>query len=267
MPAGRHPGPVALRSEPLFRLFSFYLRFRLARAFHAVRHSGTLPDLPRDRPVIIYGNHPSWWDPALYMVLADGLFRGRPGFGPMDRESLARYGFFRKLGVFGIDRHSVAGARRFLEVAREVLEDCRGPRGRAMIWVTAEGDFTDPRRRPLALRSGIAHLARAMPEALLLPLATEYVFWNESRPELLLRFGPPLRADPSLRPAEWTQRLQEALVREMDTLAAESMSRDASRFQSVLRGSAGSDVIYDLYRRSRALLSGRRFSAAHEEEG
>ncbi len=262
----RHAGPVAQRSELLFRLFSFYLRFRFSRSFHAIRHSGALPDLPRDRPVIIYGNHPSWWDPALYMVLADGLFRGRPGFGPMDQHSLARYRFFEKLGVFGIDRHSVAGARRFLEVAREVLQHCRGPGGRAMIWVTAEGDFADPRQRPLALRSGIAHLARAVPDALLLPLATEYVFWNESRPELLLRFGPPIDADPSLRPAEWTQRLQLALGREMDTLAADSTSREAARFRSILRGSAGSDLLYDLYRRGRALLSGRSFSAAHEEK-
>ncbi len=266
MAVGRHAGPVALRSELLFRLFSFYLGFRFRRSFHAVRQSGTLAELPRDRPVIIYGNHPSWWDPALYMMLADGLFRGRPGFGPMDQQSLARYGFFRRLGVFGIDRHSVAGARRFLEVARDVLERCRGPGGRAMIWVTAEGDFTDPRQRPLALRSGIAHLARAVPDAMLLPLAIEYVFWNESRPELLLRFGPPIDADASLRPAEWTQRLQDALAREMDTLAAESMSREAARFRAILRGSAGSDLIYDLYRRGRAMLSGRRFSASHEEE-
>ena len=266
MGGGRHPGPVALRSELLFRLFSFYLGFRFARSFHAIRQSGSLAQLPRDRPVIIYGNHPSWWDPALYMVLADGLFRGRPGFGPMDQHSLARYGFFKRLGVFGIDRQSIAGARRFLEVARDVLQHCRGPGGRAMIWVTAEGDFTDPRQRPLALRSGIAHLARAVPDALLLPLATEYVFWNESRPELLLRFGPPIEADASLRPAEWTRRLQDALSLEMDTLAADSMSREAARFRPILRGSAGSDLIYDLYRRGRATLSGRGFSAAHEEE-
>ena len=89
---------------------------------------------PADR-VIVFGNHPSWWDPALYIVLANELFRGRPGFGPMDRESLARYGFFRRLGIFGIDKGSAAGARRFLDVARRVLAS-QGERGRAMIWVT-----------------------------------------------------------------------------------------------------------------------------------
>ena len=264
--AGRRADPVALRSEWLFRLFGFYLRLRFRGTFHAVRMSGAFAELPRDRPLIIFGNHPSWWDPALYFMLADGLFGGRPGFGPMDAPSLARYGFFRKLGVFGIDKDSPAGARRFLEVARHVLKDCSGPGGRAMIWVTAEGHFTDPRQRPVALRAGISHLARAVPDALLVPLAVEYVFWNESRPELLLRFGAPIAADPGLRPAEWNRILQDALTVELDALAADSMSRDKRRFHPVLRGGAGSSLVYDLYRRTRAMLSGKVFTPAHEEE-
>ena len=215
--------------------------------------------------MIVFGNHPSWWDPALYMVLADRLFRGRPGFGPMDEEALARYGFFRRLGIFGIARGRAAGARRFLEVGRAVLAS-RGARGRAMIWVTAEGDFTDPRQRPVRLMPGIAHLARAAPDALLLPLAIEYVFWNESRPELLLRFGAPIEADPDLRPAAWNRLLQDALTLEMDRLAEASMRRDKRQFQPLMRGSAGSSWMYDLYRGVRARFGGRRFTPAHEEE-
>jgi len=261
-----HADPVTLRSEKLFRVFSWYLKLRFRRSFHAVRMSGVLASLPPDRPVIIFGNHPSWWDPAVYLVLADTLFRGRPGFGPMDQAALGRYDFFKRLGIFGIDKNTAGGARRFLEVAGHVLRDCRGSGGRAMIWITAEGGFSDPRQRPLALRNGIAHLAHSVPEALLLPLAIEYVFWNESRPELLLRFGKPLEADASVRPAEWNNRLQEALTETMDALAVDAMSRDKASFQPVLRGSAGSSITYDLYRRLKALLSGHRFSPAHEEE-
>ncbi len=257
---------MALRSESLFRLFSFYLRLRFRGSFHAIRMSGATAELPRDRPVIIYGNHPSWWDPALYLVLANGLFRGRPGFGPMDAPSLARYAFFRRLGIFGIEKDSMAGARHFLEVARHVLGNAVGPGGRAMIWVTGEGHFADPRRRPIALRAGIAHLARTVPDVLLVPLAVEYVFWNESRPELLLRFGAPIATDASLRPAEWCRILEDALTVELDALAADSMSRDKQRFQAVLRGGAGSSIVYDLYRRARAMLSGKAFSPAHEGE-
>ena len=264
--AGQRSDPMALRSESLFRLFSFYLRLRFRGSFHAVRMSGAMPELPRHRPVIIYANHPSWWDPALYLVLANGLFRGRPGFGPMDAPSLARYAFFKRLGIFGIEKDSMAGARHFLEVARRVLREAAGPGGRAMIWVTGEGHFSDPRRRPVALRAGIAHLARTVPDVLMVPLAVEYVFWNESRPELLLRFGPPIAAEADLRPAELCRILEDALTVELDALAADSMSRDRRRFHALLRGAPGSSIIYDLYRRMRATLSGKAFSPAHEEE-
>ena len=259
--SGRPGTPKALRSQTLFRLFAWYLKFRLSHSFHAVRLSGALPSVPRGQPVIVFGNHPSWWDPALYIVLADTLFRGRPGYGPMEAEALQRYGFFRRLGAFGIEKDTIAGARRFLTVARAVLAE-RG----AMMWVTAEGDFTDSRSRPVLLRPGVAHLARSIPEAVLLPLAVEYVFWNESRPELLLRFGAPIDADAAIRPAEWTQRLQTALTREMDMLAADSASREKRRFRMLLAGTVGSSMIYDTARRLRAMLRGRRFSAAHEEE-
>ena len=263
------PDPVAARSELLFRLFAFYLRWKVGNAFHAVRLSGVDPAaapgaFPPDRPVVLFSNHPSWWDPAIYMLLADLRFRGRPGFGPMDLESLGRYGFFRKLGIFGIDRSGAGGAKRFLSVARRVLSGCSGRNGRAMLWVTAEGAFTDPRRRPVRLRPGIAHLAALMPDALLVPMAIEYVFWNESRPELLLRIGTPIAAPGRLRAADWMPRLEHALSETMDRLAVDALTRDPERFTCLINGTAGVGGVYDLWRRAKAWLSGRRFVAAHE---
>ena len=90
-----------------------YLRWAAGRRFRAIRLSGLdTATLPADRPVIVYSNHPSWWDPAVYILLSGLCFGGRPGFGPMEEEALVRYGFFRRLGIFGIDKHTAAGARR-----------------------------------------------------------------------------------------------------------------------------------------------------------
>ncbi len=225
-----------------------------------------IASLPRDRPLIIYSNHPSWWDPAVYILLADLRFRGRPSFGPMEEDALVRYGFFRRLGIFGIEKHSTAGARRFLSVGRQVLSHPGGPAGRFILWVTAEGDFTDPRARPVRLRPGIAHLAALLPDAMLVPLAIEYVFWNESRPELLLRVGTPLAGAPGLRAADWTIRLEGALTETMDALAADAQAREPARFTRLLLGRAGVGGPYDAWRRLRARLAGQDFSASHGEE-
>ncbi len=253
--------PLAARSPLLFWLFGWYLRWFFWRRFRAVRVSRAgLPRAPSGRPLIIYSNHPSWWDPALYILLATKLFPGRPGFGPMDHESLGRYGVLERMGVFGIALNTPRGAARFLATSLRVLGDPAG-----ILWITAEGAFTDPRRRPVHLRPGIAHLARRVPGAVILPLAVEYAFWNESRPEALVRFGDPIETARDRTVAAWTTRLEAELTRTMDSLATESAERDPSLFQPLLRGGAGVGGIYDLSRRLRAWASGRRFDPSHEQ--
>lgn len=252
--------PVAARSEGLSRAFVWYLRWFFYRRFHAIRVSRSgVPRVPPGRPVIIYGNHPSWWDPALYIVLCAKLFAGRPGYGPMDAKSLGKYGVLRRMGVFGVDLEHRRGAAQFLSLCLTILANPS-----ATLWITAEGEFTDPRRRPIVLRPGLAHLARRVPNAIILPLAVEYTFWNESKPEALVRFGDPIEAGRERSVAEWTVHLETELMRTMDALGTESMQREARLFQPLLHGRVGVGGVYDLYRRSRAWMAGRRFDPRHE---
>ena len=139
---------------------------------------GGLPKVPADRPLVVYTNHPSWWDPVLCILLSERLLPLRRSFGPMDAAALSRYRLLRRMGAFGIDPNTRRGATDFLRISVGALQANRD----AALWVTAEGHFTDPRTRPLRLRAGIAHLARRLPEAVFVPLALEYSFWNEARP-------------------------------------------------------------------------------------
>jgi 1-acyl-sn-glycerol-3-phosphate acyltransferase len=209
---------------------------------------------------VVYTNHPSWWDPALLVLTLPKIFPGRVGFGPMDRQALGRYRLFERMGVFGIDPAAQQGAREFLNVAETGLSNPRG-----LLCLTAEGEFTDPRTRPVRLRPGLAHLGRRLPKPVFLPLALEYCFWNESRAEALLRFGPPVEmGDAGVQ--DRLAQLEQALANTMDALAKESQTRNPSLFQPLLRGTAGVGGIYDAYRRSRAWAVGRRFDARHEPE-
>lgn len=252
--------PLAARSARAFWAFGWYLRWYVWRKFHAVRLSRAgVPVAPPDRPVIIYSNHPSWWDPALYMLLCGALFPDRAGYGPMEARALGKYGLLERMGVFGIEVDSPRGAARFLSTSLRVLSDPR-----SSLWITAEGAFTDHRIRPVRLRPGLAHLARRVPGVTILPLALEYTFWNESRPEALVRFGPPIEGGVRRGVAEWNALLEDELTRTMDALAAESIARDPALFQPLLRGRAGVGGIYDLYRRARAAAAGRRFDPSHQ---
>ena len=254
--------PLAVRSQPLFRLFALYLRWYFWRHFRAVRIARDgLPIVPDGRPVIVFANHPSWWDPAFFILLSDTLFRHRLSFGPMDARSIRQYGVLRRMGVFGIDLDTPRGAARFLDVSLRVLAEPN-----AALWITAEGHFTDIRPRPVRLRAGIAHLARRVPNAVLLPLAVEYAFWNERKPEALCRFGSPIDAGRHRDVAGWTAALEAALTQTMDALAAESAARDPAAFVPLMRGQSGVGGVYDLWRRGRGLAQGRRVHLSHEEE-
>ncbi len=255
--------PLQRRSPALFWIFSLYLRwYYFRRYFRAVRLSKAgLPHAVAGRPLIVYSNHPSWWDPALYILLAASLFPGRPGFGPMEAKALGRYGLLERMGVFGIELDTPRGSARFLQVSRRVLANPA-----SVLWITAEGQFTDARQRPVRLRPGLAHMARRMPQAVILPLAIEYGFWNESRPEALVRFGAPIDCETaSARSVTgWMAYLETALTECMDALAAESITRDPALFQPLVRGRAGIGGVYDGWRRLNAWAAGHGFDPSHE---
>lgn len=242
-------------SPLLLSLFERYVRSYLARHFHALRLAKAQRPDPvaiRGKPLIVYFNHPSWWDPLICLRLAEQFFPDRTSYAPMDAAALRKYPFFERLGFFGVELGSARGARHFLTVSQQVLS-----RPDAALWIAAEGQFTDPRARPLRLRSGIGHLAARVRQAVLLPLALEYPFWEERTPEALARFGEELAAsEAGLTATDWTTVLETRLQTALDALAAEALARDPAHFDVLLDGAAGVGGIYDAWRRLKARLRG-----------
>jgi 1-acyl-sn-glycerol-3-phosphate acyltransferase len=252
---------MAERSKVTTWLMSHYFRYYAWRRLHAVRLArGTLPAVDRSSGVIVYANHPSWWDPVMFVLLQRYAFPDRAGYGPMDAEALGRYGILKRIGVFCLNPETRGGAARFLRTGLGILQTPG-----TVLWVTAEGGFTDPRRRPVRLRRGVAHLMRSHPNIVAIPLAMEFTFWNESTPEALLRFGAPLRSDATCAVPVWDALLADSLTETMDCLAVDAISRDPARFENVLAGRAGIGGMYDLWRRAKAVVRGERPRLEHEK--
>ena len=252
------------KSERMVRLLTWYAPRLVRKKFNAVRLLGEMPAIADDASALVYLNHPSWWDPMAVMLLVRQHFMHRTGYGPIDAVGLAKYRFLEKLGFFGIAMNSRAGAQRFLEVGRAVL-DTPGQ----TLWVTAQGHFVDARVRPVELMPGVAHLARrcggpGKPPAVAVPLALEYPFWEEQRPEMLMAVGEPIAlGDRSVSAGDWNTRLEGGLEATMDRLGAAAAARDAAAFTTLLDGQRGVNPVYDLWRRGRAALRGERFEAGH----
>ena len=249
--------PVARRSPRMARFFTGVMRRQMHGGFRAVRLARPgLPALPQDAPVVVYSNHPSWWDPAFFIVLADACFPGCESYGPMESGALERYGFMKRIGIFGVEPDSSRGALRFLRVGEHVLANPR-----RMIWMTAQGAFVDP-RAPIELRPGLAALMARVPGAVALPLAMEYPFWSERRPEALAAFGRPL---PAVEASQAV--LEEALRETASGLAARAQARDPDAFERLVGGTAGVGGIYGHWSKLKARLGGEAFQADHLADG
>jgi 1-acyl-sn-glycerol-3-phosphate acyltransferase len=251
---------LASRSPLAFAFFGRVFAKTLRRGFHAMRMAGAAPaELKGARKLVLYANHPSWWDGVVYVMLARLLMPGRPVYTPIDAAMLTRYPFLARIGAFGVDQASARGAAEFLATSRAALA------ADAPLIVAAQGRFADVRERPLRLRPGLAHLVDVEPELCLVPLAIEYVFWDEKQPEMLIRFGAPM-AGRELAGLPVPQRLailEQRLTQTLDELSAAAISRDASRFEALLDGARGVNPIYDGWRRLKAGLSGKSFSPEH----
>lgn len=245
----------------LVRGFIKYALRYLRKHFRAVRISKNGATIPSgDAPVLVVMNHPSWWDALTPIAIFDQFPAGFEHFAAIDARAIEQYGFFNRLGFFGIDQHSIRGAAQFLRTGEAILSASN-----RAVWVTAQGRFTDVRERPLNLRSGVGHLAARMTRGLVVPVAIEYPFWNERTPEALIRVGKPLDVTTfaELSGKEWAARIESALTDAMDGLAEDAKARDPARFATILGGTVGVGGVYDRWRRLKSWVSGKKFDPSH----
>ena len=243
--------------------FTSYSRRYIRKHFHSVRVSlAGLPPSNGGLPLVVYSNHASWWDPLMCLVLKDEFFQERTAFAPIDATMLARYKFLGRLGFFGVEQGTRRGAARFLRTADAILNG-----GQNILAVTPQSRFADVRERPVRFAPGLGHLATRVERAVFLPLAVEYVFWEERLPELLVRFGDPLEIcledRRGIRSDDWSRCFEHNLAKTQDSLALESQRRRTEDFRVVLRGGAGQGGVYDLWRFLKSRIRGKEFQKEH----
>jgi len=249
----------------MWRWFTRYARRFVGKHFNAMRICADTPPPEHDGPLVMCANHPSWWDPMCAIAAAGLQFADRRHYAPIDAAMLEKYGIFKKLGFFGVAQDSARGSAAFLRIARRIIEQPD-----ACLWITVQGEFADPRKRPIDLAPGAAHLMRRVqhPTAFV-PVAIEYPFWTERGPEVLVRYGEPLIRSVANRDASVNQcqaELTKRLTQTMDDLAALAIARDPSRFTTLIRGGGGTSRVYDAYRRCKAALTGRAYADRHMDE-
>lgn len=242
--------------------FMLYTRRYLQRSFHAIHLLGDAPQIADDghTPLLVCLNHSSWWDVMMGYFVERELFNWEY-YAVMDARQLQRYKFFAHLGVIGVDRTSLAGAKEFVRYGTDLLQGKR-----RSLWVTPQGRMVSNQTRPMTFQPGLSHLAAGLSSFYLARVAFHYEFWNERLPEAFVSVSPIehfQRTDVKFDRKGFLQTQELALQTQVETLLAAVQVRDATAFHPLLQGRVGISPTYDALRAFGARLRGQSFSPEH----
>ena len=172
-----------LADRILFRMLShrFYaLRIKNLEAFKEKRNP--------DYPSIIYAPHMNWWDGIVGYNLMRRAFHVRPR---MMIEEMNRFPLFSLIGGFPVNKASAQAAMISLKY---IVDDLKEPD--LGFWIFPQGIVRPPNYRPIEFQTGLAYVAQNVAKkhggVNLIPLAVNYTFLREDRPECLAEVGEPI---------------------------------------------------------------------------
>lgn len=141
------------------RFFSFYARNGLKRYFNNVRFECDVN--VTGRPVLLIGNHFSWWDGFIAYRLNDLFFRKKFHIMMMEEQLKGRL-FLNKAGAFSIKR----GSRTVVDSLRYtsgLLHDAEN-----MVVVYPQGTITSIHRRPIRFERGVERIIAGASDKLII---------------------------------------------------------------------------------------------------
>ena len=103
-------------------------------------------------------------------------------------EELNRFPLLRRAGAFNVNKKSPQASMDALKYSVEALGDTNN-----ILYIFPQGIIKPPNFRPIELQSGLAYIAdkalKKYGKVALLPVAVNYMFLRDNRPEVLVEFG------------------------------------------------------------------------------
>ena len=218
-----------LADRILFRMLShrFYaLRIKNLEAFKEKRN----PDFP----CIIYAPHMNWWDGIVGYNLMRRAFHVRPR---MMIEEMNRFPLFSLIGAFPVNKASAQAAMISLKY---IVDDLKEPD--LGFWIFPQGIVKPPNYRPIEFQTGLAYVAQNVAKkhggVNLIPLAVNYTFLREDRPECLAEVGEPIiitKENAKFDRHEFTQKIQKDFERLCDEQLQTFSKGEVTGYEYVFR--------------------------------
>ncbi|MCS7088846.1 MAG: lysophospholipid acyltransferase family protein [Thermoflexales bacterium] len=245
------PRVLTARKHPVLNalIYRLLVRTALQSSFHAVLLLQRAPLPPDDVPLILYGNHSSWWDAYVPMALNEERWQ-RDGYVMVEETQLARYQFFRFCGGFSVDRHDLRKAMESLRYAVELLSSGT----RRMLLIFPQGEIRANDQRPLGFHTGAArialHVAEQRGQCWLYPMALRYEFIGEQKPYAFIRIAEPIRvhASEGYNARALTACMEQALTQTLDALREDVIAYRFADYERLLSGMWSINRLWDAIR-------------------
>ena len=195
-------------------VFKPYVTGLLGRDFRSLRVVGTEPSVPAGLPLIVIGNHNTWWDGFFIYLLNLRVFRRRLYLMMAERQ-LKRFPFFSHVGAFSVNPGHPRSVRESLSYAAGLLslKD-------TLLCVFPQGVMTPYGASALVFRPGLEKIVTMYGgEVALVQVAIKCAFLEERKPEVFFLLDDPVISSAADFPGTRVfEERQAALVERLDRI-------------------------------------------------
>ena len=202
------------KNDPFWTLIGDLFFFNMIRhRFFALRvkNEELFDKRNKDYPNILYAPHCNWWDGIVGYNLVRRVFHVKLR---IMIEEMNRFPLFAKVGAFPVNKKSPQEAMKSLKYISEDL--CKPDMG---FWIFPQGIIKPPNFRPIQFQTGLTYVAEQVAKKCggvnLIPVAVNYTFLREDRPEVLVEVGEPIvleKRDQKIDRHAFTKELQNSFT-------------------------------------------------------
>lgn len=195
---------IPAKESPFFiKTFRIYVRLLFKRRFKQVWIRQEYHPYEKSRS-IYYLNHHSWWDGIIPLLLNEYRFQ-QQARALMEDKQMKRYGFFKKIGAFSINREDPRKAVASLRYAVQSMQ-----RENASLFIYPEGSITPAGSEP-SFEGGLAWLHDKLPDVDFVPIGIYMHTIRGDKPELHLHVGEKVDIRPELEKESKTELFEQKL--------------------------------------------------------
>jgi len=158
------------------RFFRLYCRFMIHWHFREVIIKGDIPE--RDKPILLIGNHFSWWDGFFANYLNCKIFHRRFHVMMLE-EQLKKHMFLNKAGAYSIRQHTHSVIES-LKYTRELLSDPAN-----LVTIYPQGEIRSMFHYPVQFEKGITKILSGMEDKVQIVFISVLVdYFSHRKPSL-----------------------------------------------------------------------------------